>query len=87
MYLKDWLEKIERISNNMMDKNCNLIKRIKDIILTIMALCIAEIIADYFLNGALVWTVIIMFVVLLLFIPLDIWCNKKIEDHYNKHEL
>lgn len=85
--MKDWLEKIERISNNMMDKNCNLIKRIKDIILTIMALCIAEIIADYFLNGALVWTVIIMFVVLLLFIPLDIWCNKKIEGHYNKHEL
>ena len=85
--MKDWLEKIEGISNNMMDKNtknCNLIKRIKDIILTIVALCIAESVADHFLNGAFVWTVIIMFVVLLLFIPLDVWCNKKIEDHFTK---
>ena len=64
----------------MIDKNvrnCNLVKRIVNIIQAFVAYVIAQTITDNFLNGSVVWTIVIMMVVLIAFIPLGIWLDKK----------
>lgn len=64
----------------MIDKNvrnCNLVKRIVNIIQAFVAYVIAQTITDNFLNGSVVWTIVIMVVVLIAFIPLGIWLDKK----------
>ena len=69
----------------MIDKNvrnCNLMKRIVNIIQALVAYVIAQTITDNFLNGSVVWTIVIMVVVLIAFIPLGIWLDKKIDARY-----
>lgn len=69
----------------MIDKNvrnCNLTKRIVNIIQAFVAYVIAQTITDNFLNGSVVWTIVIMVVVLIAFIPLGIWLDKKIDARY-----
>lgn len=69
----------------MIDKNvrnCNLVKRIVNIIQAFVAYVIAQTITDNFLNGSVVWTIVIMMVVLIAFIPLGIWLDKKIDARY-----
>ncbi len=69
----------------MIDKNvrnCNLMKRIVNIIQAFVAYVIAQTITDNFLNGSVVWTIVIMVVVLIAFIPLGIWLDKKIDARY-----
>lgn len=69
----------------MIDKNvrnCNLMKRIVNIIQAFAAYVIAQTITDNFLNGSVVWTIVIMVVVLIAFIPLGIWLDKKIDARY-----
>lgn len=69
----------------MIDKNvrnCNLVKRIVNIIQAFVAYVIAQTITDNFLNGSVVWTIVIMVVVLIAFIPLGIWLDKKIDARY-----
>ena len=69
----------------MIDKNvrnCNLMKRIVNIIQAFVAYVIAQTITDNFLNGSVVWTIVIMMVVLIAFIPLGIWLDKKIDARY-----
>ncbi len=69
----------------MIDKNvrnCNLVKRIVNIIQAFVAYVIAQTISDNFLNGSVVWTIVIMMVVLIAFIPLGIWLDKKIDARY-----
>ena len=69
----------------MIDKNvrnCNLMKRIVNIIQAFVAYVIAQTISDNFLNGSVVWTIVIMMVVLIAFIPLGIWLDKKIDARY-----
>ena len=51
----------------MIEKNtriCNLMKRIINVITAVMAVVIAQIISENFLDGSLLWTVIIMVVFL-----------------------
>ena len=69
----------------MIDKNvrnCNLMKRIVNIIQAFVAYVIAQTISDNFLNGSDVWTIVIMVVVLIAFIPFGIWLDKKIDARY-----
>ena len=69
----------------MIDKNvrnCNIMKRIVNIIQAFVAYVIAQTITDNFLNGSVVWTIVIMMVVLIAFIPLGIWLDKKIDARY-----
>ncbi len=69
----------------MIDKNvrnCNLVKRIVNIIQAFVAYVIAQTMTDNFLNGSVVWTIVIMVVVLIAFIPLGIWLDKKIDARY-----
>lgn len=71
----------------MIDKNtrnCNLMKRMIDIIQMILAVIIAQLITDRYLGGAFGWTVFIMLLILLVLTPLGIWLDKKIEAYYAK---
>ncbi len=73
----------------MIDKNtrnCNLMKRMIDIIQMILAVIIAQLIADRYLGGDFGWTVLIMLLILLVLTPLGIWLDKKIEAYYAKKE-
>lgn len=75
------------MEKNMIDKNtrnCNLMKRIINIIQMIIAVIIAQLIADRYLGGAFGWTVLIMLFILLVLTPLGIWLDKKIESYYAK---
>ena len=68
----------------MIEKNtriCNLMKRI---INAVMAVVIAQIISENFLDGSLLWTVIIMVVFFVIFAPLGLFIGKKIDDYYDK---
>lgn len=64
-------------------KNCNLAKKIKDIIIVIVAVIIAGLVSDEFLKGSFVWTVVIMVVVMLILMPFGMWIDRKIEKHYD----
>ena len=73
----------------MLDKNtrnCNLMKRIIDIIQMILAVIIAQLITDRYLGGTFGWTVLIMLLIFLVLTPLGIWLDKKIEAYYAKKE-
>ena len=73
--------------NKMIDKNtrlCNLMKRIINVITAVMAVVIAQIISENFLDGSLLWTVIIMVVFFVIFAPLGLFIGKKIDDYYDK---
>ncbi len=73
----------------MLDKNtrnCNLMKRIIDIIQMILAVIIAQLITDRYLGGTFGWTVLIMLLIFLALTPLGIWLDKKIEAYYAKKE-
>ena len=71
----------------MIEKNtsiCNLMKRIINVITAVMAVVIAQIISENFLDGSLLWTVIIMVVFFVIFAPLGLFIGKKIDDYYDK---
>lgn len=71
----------------MIEKNtriCNLMKRIINVITAVMAVVIAQIISENFLDGSLLWTVIIMVVFFVIFAPLGLFIRKKIDDYYDK---
>ena len=63
---------------------CNLMKRIINVITAVMAVVIAQIISENFLDGSLLWTVIIMVVFFVIFAPLGLFIGKKIDDYYDK---
>ena len=70
----------------MIEKNtriCNLMKRIINVITAVMAVVIAQIISENFLDGSLLWTVIIMVVFFVIFAPLGLFIgikNEKVDD-------
>lgn len=70
------------IENNT--RICNLMKRIINVITAVMAVVIAQIISENFLDGSLLWTVIIMVVFFVIFAPLGLFIGKKIDDYYDK---
>ena len=74
----------------MIDKNtrnCNLVKRAVNIIASIIAITIAQIIADKYFDGRMVFTLIIMVIILLILTPVGIAVDKKIEAYFeNKIE-
>lgn len=66
---------------NRPNKTPNLLKRTADIITTVIAVIIAQILADKFLGGSPVWTLIIMVAILLIFMPLGTLIDRKIDEH------
>ena len=74
----------------MVDKNirnCNLVKRVVSIIASIIAITIAQIIADKYFYGRMAFTLIIMVIILLILTPVGIAVDKKIEAYFeNKIE-
>ena len=43
---------------------------------------IAQIIADKFFDESFVWTLIIMIILLVIFVPVGLFIDKKIDAHY-----
>ncbi|MGN0153824.1 MAG: hypothetical protein ACI4A3_05195 [Lachnospiraceae bacterium] len=74
----------------MIDKNtrnCNVVKRVLNIIVSIIAIIISQIISGKWFDGVLVWTLIIMVIILLILTPVGIIVDRKIETYYeNKRE-
>lgn len=74
----------------MIDKNtrkCNVVKKVVNIIVSIMAIIISEIIADKCFNGAFTCTLIIMAIILLALTPIGVVVDRKIDAYYdNKRE-
>ena len=74
----------------MIDKNtrnCNLVKRVVNIVVSLIAIIIAQIIADKYFYGRMVFTLIIMVIILLILTPVGIVVDKKIEAYFeNKRE-
>lgn len=69
----------------MIDKNtrnCNLMKKIINIITAWIAIIIAQIIADKFFDESFAWTLIIMIILLVIFVPVGLFIDKKIDAHY-----
>ena len=70
----------------MIDKNtrnCNLVKRVVNIVVSLIAI----IIADKYFDGRMVFTLIIMVIILLILTPVGIAVDKKIEAYFeNKIE-
>lgn len=75
----------------MIDKNvrnCNVVKRLVNVIITLIAFMIAQIVSDTFLKGSFMWTLVILVIVLLILTPLGTYLDNKIDKHYeNKRNL
>ena len=59
-------------------------KRIVNVITAVMAVVIAQIISENFLDGSFLWIVIIMVVFFVIFAPLGLFIGKKIDGYYDK---
>lgn len=68
-------------------RNCNLVKRITDILFVVIGSFLAQVISDNFLNGSFAWSLIILIVFLLIITPLKISIDSRIDKYYmNKHK-
>lgn len=67
-------------------KNGNLMKRVIYIVTAIVAVIMAQVIADNLLDGSFVWTLAIMVVLLLIFVPIGSFIDKKIDAHYENEK-
>lgn len=69
----------------MVDKNtrnCNLVKRITDILFVAIGAFLAQAVSDNFLNGSFVWNLIILVVFLFIITPLKISIDSGIDQYY-----
>lgn len=67
-------------------KNGDLIKRVIYIVTAIVAVIVAQVIADNLLDGSFAWTLAIMVILLLIFVPIGSFIDKKIDAHYENEK-
>ena len=71
----------------MIDKNvrnCNVVKRLVNMIITVIVIIVSQMIADAFLDGSFIWTMIIVVIISLILAPLGVHLDNKTDKHYEK---
>ncbi len=71
---------------NRPNKTPRLLKRTVDIITTVIAVIIAQMLADKFFGGSLVWTLIIVAAIFVIFMPPGAVIDRKIDEHFERRE-
>ena len=63
-------------------KKCSRMKRLVDLLTTVISVVIAQIIADHFFEKPLVWTLLIMVIFWVILSPIGLLLHKKIDAYY-----
>lgn len=63
-------------------RNCNLVKRITDILLVEIGVFLAQVVTDNFLGGLFIWNLIILILFLFFITPLKISIDSRIDQYY-----
>ena len=63
-------------------KKCSRMKRLVDLLTTVIAVVVAQIIADHFFEKPLVWTLLIMVIFWVILSPIGLLLHKKIDAYY-----
>lgn len=63
-------------------KKCSRMKRLVDLLTTVISVVGAQIIADHFFEKPLVWTLLIMVIFWVILSPIGLLLHKKIDAYY-----
>lgn len=64
-------------------KKCSRMKRLADLLTTLLAVLAAQIIADHFFEKPFIWTVLILLVLWAILMPVESLIVKKIDAYYD----